>query len=156
MVIIHLLRITNAGHHFMGIVIGKGEACSLSFIFVVGLYRILQASGFPDNGNRAVAKGNQLGKTAGLKERWHQQGITACIDFMALLFRIVNLGRNPLRVLPSIVTEEILIAVLPCTQHNKLNFILADFIKDSYQKIQALLIRKTTNHTDQHTIRIHL
>ena len=125
----------------MGIVIGKGEACSLSFIFVVGLYRILQASGFPDNGNRAVAKGNQLGKTAGLKERWHQQGITACIDFMALLFRIVNLGRNLLGVLPCVMTEEVLIAVLACTQNHKLNLILADFIKNSYQKIQTLLVR---------------
>ena len=61
----NVLGIVDDVEQFLAVVVGEGESVSRVLELVVWLNRILQASGLPDDGHRAVAEGNQLRQSAG-------------------------------------------------------------------------------------------
>ena len=54
LVIIYILRVPYGSHHLMSVVIGEGKTGAVVGKLIVGLHCILQAAGFPDNGQCAV------------------------------------------------------------------------------------------------------
>ena len=67
---------------------------------------------------------------------------------------IIDICRYLSGILPSIVTEHILITFFSGTQYYNLYFILADFIQNTFNQVKAFLICQSGYYTDHHHIRI--
>ena len=68
--------------HLVRVKICKGEARSLTGVLVVGDHRITQAAGLAHYRQSAVAHGDHLRKTAGLKAGGHKQEISSGVYYV--------------------------------------------------------------------------
>ena len=140
----------------MRVVVREGEAGSAILVLVVRLHGIAQTTGLTYDRNRSVAEGDQLAESARLEEGRHQICIAGSINLMADFIGIVNLCGYLIMVLPVIVTEHVLVLLIPGTEHHELDIILAELIHDTLDEIEALLVGETGYDTDHHLARIHV
>ena len=147
-----MLRIANRIQHFVGIVIGEAETGAGIVIFVVRLYRILQAARLPHDGDGAVAQGHQLAQAAGFKQGRHQECVAGRVNLVGQRVRVINVGGHLVAVLPVKVAEHILVALLAGPQYHQLDVVLAEFVHDIGNQVEALLVREPGDHADHHLL----
>ena len=139
----------------MGIVIGKGESCASALVLVVGLHGILQAAGLPHDGHCAVAQSHELAQTAGLKEGRHKEGIAGRVDLVGHGLRVIDLSGYPVMVLPIIVAEHVLVALIARAENHQLHIIAAQLIHHALDQVEALLIRQAGYNAHHKLLLIH-
>ena len=69
--------------------------------------------------------------------------------------RIIDLGGNPVVILPVIVTEHIFIAFITRSKNHQLHVVTAKLIHHTLDQIQALLVCKTGYNTHHKLLLIH-
>ena len=126
----------------MRIVVCKAEACTGALVLIVWDDRILQSARLTHDRHRTIAQTHQLGESARLKQRRHQECITGCIDLVGHRLGIINVRGYLARILPCKVTEHIFVFFFTGTKRNDLNIVLAHFVHHVGYEIEALLIRK--------------
>ena len=74
-----------------GVIAVKGKAIAFIGILIVRLHCILETARFSHDRHRAIAHGNELCQSAGLKQRRHEQSVRTCIDLMCPALVIHNI-----------------------------------------------------------------
>ena len=134
--------------HIRAGVVGKGEAGTGVTPGLIGLNGVLQAAGLPDDGHRAVAHGDHLGKAAGLAAGGHQEQIRTCVDSHGQCLIIPQTHSHTAGIPLRRPAEELLISGIAAAQHHKLSRQLHDVAHDLPQKIQSLMGYQTAHHGD--------
>ena len=135
----------------MRIVVGKAEAGTGIGEFIVRLHRVLQTAGLADNRKRPVVERYHLREAAGLKERRHQIGVGSRVNRMCHIVRIVNLRRKLVVVLPVVVAEQVLVALLSRAENHKLEIFLTKLLDDALNQIETLLVCES-GHNAEHKL----
>lgn len=101
---------------------------------------IFQTADFMDDGNCAIAQRDQLCKSTGFESGGDQQRIDTRIDLMRQRIRIIDLRRHTPRILALVISEHVLVMVVPGTQHDKIDTFLAELIHDLVDEVQTFLV----------------
>ena len=132
--------------HVAAGVVGEGEAVAGLPPGLIGLHRILQAAGLPDDGHRAIAHGDHLAQAAGLTLGGHQEQVRAGIDGHGQLLVIVQPHRHPAAVLLGGPVEELLVLPVTLAQHHQLNGELHHIMKHLTNQVQSLVGHQPAHH----------
>ena len=132
--------------HLISVKVAKREARALAGKLVVRLHGVLQAAGFAYDGQGAIAHGDDLRQTAGLKLRRHQEHISGGIH--ALRQRRVKLDTrgHGAGVLVLEVAQAVLVVAVAGAQHGHLNAAGQDAVERVHDQVHALLARQARDH----------
>ena len=132
-----------------GFIAVKGKAVALVDRLIVWTNGILETAGFADDGNRAIAHGDELRKAAGLKKGGNEERITAGIHLMRQLFIVLNVGADASLIGLLIIPERILIAGIAGSQNGNLDVSAHQLRHDCIDQIKPLLIRQPGDDANQ-------
>ena len=139
----------------MGVVVGEGKSGAGALEFIVRFHRVLKSAGLAHNGHRAVPQRHQLAQTAGFKQRRHQERIAARVYLARQGVGIINLRRNPVLILPCIVAEHVLVALVSGPQHHQLHVLAAQLIHHALDQVQSLLVRQAGHKAHHELLLVH-
>ena len=140
----------------MRIVVCERKSGSGPFVLIVRLNRIFETAGLTHNRKCSVAERHQLGESARLKQRRHEESIRGCINLVRQFIGITNLSRNLIAVFPRKIPEHVLVPLFSGTENDDLHCILAELIHHIGDEIKALLIRQPRDNADHHAFFILL
>ena len=132
----------------MGIEVREGQAIALFAVFVEGMDRILEAARFADNGDGAVAQGDELAQAARFVPRRHEEHVGSGIDLMGQGFIEGNIRRYLRRMTAGQFAEGIFIACIAGPNQNQLDIVIDEFIHDARDQVQALVFDEARDHGD--------
>ena len=107
---------------------------------VVGLDGVLQAAGFPDDGDGAVVHADELGQAAGLKLGGHQHRVGSGVDPVGPALVIHDAGADVAPVGVFVVPEGVLIEPVAGAQDHHLGVLVYDLGHNGVDQVQALLV----------------
>ena len=131
--------------HIAAGVVGKGEAVAGVPPGLVGLDGILQTTGLPDDGHRAVAHGDHLAQAAGLALGGHQEQVRAGVDGHGQRLVIVQAHGHAAMILLGRPMEELLILPVALAKNDQLHRELHHIMKDLTNQVQTLMGHQTAD-----------
>ena len=141
---------------FVRVDVAERKTVAAPVKFIIGSDRIAQATGFPYDGQGAVAHGQHLREPAGLKDRGHEQEIRGCIELARQGFIELDERAHFIRMALLYMAKTIFVAGFPCTDDHQLQGHGQNFVGHIEQEVDAFLIGKAADHAEQRKFRIDL
>ena len=156
LVIIGVQRGVDRGQHGPGAVAPEGEAVPLPGEAVVGAHGVPQAAYLVDDGQGAVALGDELTEAAGLEGRGHQQEVRARIDAAGQGLAVADPSADPAPVAGFKVPHGVLIGRVAAAQQHEGHVPLHQRVQGGEHQVEALLGRHAGHHGDNGGVRADL
>ena len=130
------------------VILPEGESQPLSRELIVGGYAVLQPSGLPNDGQRAVAKGYELRQAAWLESRWHEEHIGARVYAVGQGGIVAVAGGYPAAIPPAGPGKQVLVACIAVAEDCQLHALFHQRRHGVFYQVKALLVRKAGDNAN--------
>ena len=110
--------------------------------------RILEAARFADDGNGAVAQGDELAQAARFVPRRHEEHVGSGVDLVGQGFVEGDVRRYLGRMAAGQFAEGFFIAGIARPDQDQLDVVVDEFIHDARDQVQALVFDEARDHGD--------
>ena len=132
--------------HVAAGIVGEGETVSRIAPGLVGLHRVLQAAGLPDDGHCTVPHGDHLAQAAGLALGGHQEQVSAGVNGHGQRLVVIQAHRHPSLILLGGPAEKVLVLLIALAQDHQLHGELHHIMKDLTNQVQSFVGHQTADN----------